>query len=198
MGGAILLSIYAGLFWVGVLMLTHFFLEFLHHTLEDYDMPAGHALWEVKLDIGLFLFALVIVLYSDAVLAALGLGHAARAAQAVKGAQMVTRLGIVERSLRILLLTIDDIAKFFLALWRGLSGNKKVVSVEAVPAKPLKQEESEHLPSCEPYPWKNVQKGDMFSLGFGLVCLFLIIASPFLMGTGYDVTFQTLASELHP
>jgi hypothetical protein len=115
-GGAIALSVWLNLFWVAMLMLGHFALEIFRGHLLKAERPIFHALWEVKLDIGLLLFALVVALYADHVLALLGLGQAARAGQAARGLQAVAKFGIVERALRILVLTMDDIARLVQAV----------------------------------------------------------------------------------
>lgn len=199
-GGAILLSIYAGLFWVAMLMLLHFILELISHNMAGTFRPLFHALWEIKLDIGLFFFALVIVLYSDAVMAALGLGHAARAAhagRAIKGAQMATRFGIIQRSLRVVLLIIDDLAKFCLAVWKGL--NKRKQGAGAYRPEPVYQsieEAREHGTGTA--PWHDLGKGDYFSLGFSALCLMLILVSPSLTGMETAEAIEALLLELRP
>lgn len=121
-GAAILLSIYATLFWVTLLMLCHYGLEIWRHYVIKAAHPILHALWEVKLDVALILFAFVITLYSDMVMAALGIGQAARAGQAVRGAQMLTRFAVIERALRIFFLTVDDITRVLLIGWRVIRG----------------------------------------------------------------------------
>lgn len=197
-GGAILLSIYAGLFWVAMLMLLHFILEAISHILADAPRPFLHAIWEIKLDIGLFFFALVIVLYSDAVMAALGLGHAARAAhagRAVKGMQVATRFGIIQRSLRVLLLIIDDLAKFFLAVWKGIN-KKKQGAYQPEPVYQSIEEAREHSHGRK--PWQNPGKGDYFSLGFSTICLVLIVSAPSLTGMETVDAVHAVLSELRP
>jgi hypothetical protein len=198
-GGAILLSVYADLFWVIMLMLVHFGLELWRHIIMKVDKTLLQALWHVKLDFALVLFALVIALYADFVLAALGIGQAARAGQAVRGAQMLTRFAIIERGLRIFFLTVDDIARVATIVWRSFKKNgasKKQTEVAMEHARELLEEE-------DPYdhtrgPWQKLSNGDKFSLGFGAVCLLLILFAPVIMGTSAEHTWSTLASELRP
>lgn len=198
-GGAILLSVYAGLFWVGMLMLLHMVLEYISHNIAGVPKPLAHALWETKLDIGLFLFALVIVLYSEAVMGALGLGQAARAGQAAtRGAQVVTRFGIIQRSLRVFLLIVDDLTKFMLAVWRGVRNKKKKKNGTGnnEPVYHSLEEAEEHNKGGP--PWRRMTKGDYGSLGFGFVCLCLIITAPLLTGFSAEGAIAEILSELRP
>lgn len=192
-GGAILLSVYAGLFWVGMLMLLHFLLELLRHSLAGIDKPFAHALWEVKLDIGLFLFALVIVLYSDSVLAALGLGHAARATQAMRGAQMATRFGIIQRSLRVFFMIVDDLTKFMLAVVKGITRSKNGGALPLSAAVREVVTEDESGP-----PWRRIGRGDYFSFAFMGGCLAFLLLAPLLTGTAAVDCLAEILAELTP
>lgn len=184
-GGAVVLSIYMSLFWVAMLMLVHLFLELMRHVSVRAPLPVLHSLWHVKLDIGLVLFALVVALYADTVMALLGLGQAARATQAVRGVQMATRFGIIERSMRVVLLTLDDIGLLLRGALKG-AGRRAVVPVAADPAV-----EAAH-------PWQNFSLGDRLSLGFGIACAVLIVLAPALTGAGVVGVAETLLGEMTP
>jgi hypothetical protein len=185
-GGAIALSIWLNLFWVAMLMLCHFFLEILRGRLVDAEQPVLHALWEVKLDIALLLFALVVALYSEQVLALLGLGQAARAGQAARGIQAVARFGIVERALRIVVLTMDDMARLVQAVIRLQRNGAEPASVPA-------EVQHEGTP-----PAAVLGKSDVASLVFAGACLLLILSAPSLTGaTAAEVGTQILV-ELSP
>lgn len=190
-GGAVVLSIYMSLFWVAMLMLVHLFLELMRHVSVRAPLPVLHSLWHVKLDIGLLLFALVVALYADTVMALLGLGQAARATQAVRGVQMATRFGIIERSMRVVLLTIDDVGLLLRGALKGVGrGRGATVSAPA------------HLsidPAAEAvHPWQDFSIGDRLSLGFGLSCAALILLAPALTGMGGVGVAETLLGEMTP
>ena len=196
-GAAIVLSVYANLFWVVMLMLGHYGLEVWRHYVIEVQGPLWAALWHVKLDIALVLFALVIALYAEMIMAALGLGQAARAGQAVRGAQMLTRFAIIERGLRVLFLTIDDITRVVLIVWKTMKGKNSTTTdrdMEEVRAK--MREEEEHI-HPEPAEGK-LSRGDIFSLSFGGLCLVLILAAPWIAGLGISETAISLMDALKP
>ncbi|NCO03221.1 MAG: hypothetical protein GW903_03420 [Alphaproteobacteria bacterium] len=198
-GAAIVLSVYANLFWVALLMIGHYGLEVWRHYVIEAKRPLLTALWHVKLDIALVLFALVIALYADLVMAALGLGQAARAGQAVRGAQMLTRFAIIERGLRIFFLTIDDIARIGMIVWKVMKGKNSKISktkrdMDNARLK-LKEEEERIHPQADS---GKLSKGDIFSLSFGTLCLALIFSAPWITGLGVNETAITLINELKP
>lgn len=190
-GGAVLLSVFMSLFWVILLMAGNFALKVYRNYLAAKPMPLLTSLWQVKLDIGLIFFALVIGLYSDHIFGALGLSQAARAGQAVRSLQMVTRFGIIERGLKIFFLTIDDQARLVNAVVKARKKKKLVVDV---PPEALPEPESS-LPS---YPWKFRGKGDIFSLSFGLVCIALLVFAPVILGKPAAETAQHILWQLKP
>lgn len=195
-GGAIILSVYTNLFWVSLLMLGHFGLEIWRHIIIRVDKPLLQALWHVKLDIALVMFALVIALYAEMVMAALGIGQAARAGQAVRGAQMLTRFAIIERGLRIFFLTVDDMARIALIVWKVIKGKNGKANRDMEDARAKLREEEERI-HPEPESGK-LSKGDIFSLGFGGVCLALILLAPIITGAGVLGTVEVILTELRP
>jgi hypothetical protein len=181
--GAIALSVWLNLFSVAMLMLGHFGLEVFRARLLKMERPVLQALWEVKLDIGLLLFALVVALYADQVLAVLGLGQAARAGQAARGLQVVAKFGIVERALRILVLTMDDIARLVQAI---VKFRNKGVDSEPMPA------------PTSPPPEAPNSVADVMSLAFTGACLLLIVFTPTLTGAAPAEVATQLLLELSP
>jgi hypothetical protein len=180
-GGAIILSIWLNLFWVAMLMLGHFGLEIFRGHLLKAERPLRHALWEVKLDVGLLLFALVVALYSEHVLALLGLGQAARAGQAARGLQVAAKFGIVERALRILVLTMDDMARLVQAI---IKFRKRGTEPPAASAS---------IVTADPAETAFAKMGDVLSLAFAVVCLLLILLVPSFTGaSAADVGAQIL------
>jgi hypothetical protein len=186
-GGAIALSIWFNLFAVAMLMLAHFGLEILRGHLLKADRPLLHAAWEVKLDIALLLFSLAVALYSEHVMALLGLGQAARAGQAARGMQFAARFGIIERALRIILLTVDDIARLVQALikFRRQRNGAPEPSFAAVV-------------SAHGAPEEGRGNGDALSLAFGALCLALILLAPSLTGEGAADVGAHVLRELSP
>jgi hypothetical protein len=183
-GGAVALSIWLNLFWVIMLMLVHFVLEIARGLLLQVRRPLMHALWEVKLDIALVLFALVVALYSEHVMAMLGLGQAARAGQAARGLQLATRFAIIERALRIIVLTMDDFARLVQASLK--LRNRR----NAAPAGGEAQLAAAVGPAAA--------AGDMLSLAFGAACLALILLLPSLIGTPADELTVQILHEISP
>jgi hypothetical protein len=185
-GGAVALSILLNLFWVIVLMLAHFALEIVRGHLLGAKRPLAHALWEVKLDIALVLFALVVALYADHVLALLGLGQAARAGQATRGLQAAARFGIIERTLRIVVLTADD-------AFRLVQAALKLRSRSAATAAPAPLATAPATSGGT-----GLGTGDIVSLAFGAVCLALILLAPDIIGTTPDAVASQVLHEVSP
>jgi hypothetical protein len=106
-GLAVVLAIWLGLFWLAAVVGVHFLIELVkQHHYDPRPLPVlARSLWELKLDIGLVVFGLVIAVYMGIILGAAGIGAAARV-----GAQAAARVGIWQRALRGILLTIDDVA----------------------------------------------------------------------------------------
>jgi hypothetical protein len=132
LGLAVGLSVFVSLFWLLVVGAVHFALECGRqaHYRNGRVEVIGHALWEVKLDIGLILLALTLVLYIEVVLGLLGIQSAARAAAATRaGARLGTRAAAWERNIRTFLLTVDEMARIAYAAWlvrKGGSGAHRV------------------------------------------------------------------------
>jgi hypothetical protein len=106
-GLAVVLAIWLGLFWLAAVVGVHFLIELVkQHHYDPRPLPIlTRSLWELKLDIGLVVFGLVIAVYMGIILGAAGIGAAARV-----GAQAAARAGIWQRALRGILLTVDDVA----------------------------------------------------------------------------------------
>jgi len=199
-GGAILLSIFMSLFWVTMLMLAHFALEVWRHRLLGIPNPYIHALWHTKLDFSLIILAFAIAVYAEALFAALGLGQAAR------GAQMATRLGVIERGLRAGLMTIDEAGLFLRALAKGKRKQADGAEAAAVcldqaeetPAVKRKMAAHQEMADEDPAPWRSPTKGDWASIGFAVACVTLILAAPALTGGDLGGVGRIILEELHP
>lgn len=189
-GGAIALSVWTNLFWVIMLMLCHFVLEIVRGRLIGERHPLAHALWEVKLDIALVLFAIVVALYAEHVLAALGIGQAARAGQAAtRGVQFATRFAVIERASRVALLTMDDIARLIQAAIK-FKNRKTAPEPETGPAPGSGNPQGSSPDS--------MTAGDMVALAFGATCVLLIVLMPTLLGTPPNELGDNILEELSP
>ncbi len=193
--GAMALSVFMNLFWVMMLALVHVTLKTIRNMIVDQPAPFLSALWQVKLDIALILFAVTISVYSHHLFAALGLGQAAR------GAAIATRFGIIERGLKVFFMTIDDQARLVGAALK-LARRSRAVEKENAHLPDLPEVVAESGIDPEPYthtlPWKKVGKGDYFAMGFALLCLTLLVSSPALLGIEPAAALQTILHEISP
>lgn len=113
LGLAVGLSVFVSLFWLVVVAAFHFALELARQSYE-WERPGdvvAHALWEVKLDIGLVLLALTLVLYIEVVLGILGLQSAARAGAATHLVRGSSRAAALEHWVRAGLLAVDELLR---------------------------------------------------------------------------------------
>lgn len=208
-GLAVVLSIAISLFWLVALVVAHFVLEWVRQIYEAQnagDQPGFgglllRVLWELKLDLALIVFALVLAVYMEMALGVVGLGAAGRSgamatARAVgrSGAMTTARVGsrfaVLQRVLRGVLLSLDDAAQVARAILqrRGASPPDEAATASA----------SRPLPDGRPGLRVSWSKADYAILGFGTLSLVLLMLAPVL--TDHDVRslLLTLAKELHP
>lgn len=224
-GGSVLLSIFASLFWVAMMVVAHFLLELFRHRAMKPGAALLHALWHLKLDVALIVFALVLALYGDTIFAALGLGQAARAGQAVRGMQIATRFAILERGIRVFLLTVDDLARVVRVVVKMITGRKSAAAATqgrfttAMPGEERAADRAaghdgaahpgggsgifsgaEHCRGGaeEAAPWRKPGGGDIFALCFGALCLALVIGAPLLRGQPAAEIRAVVAGQLSP
>jgi len=106
-GLAVVLSIAISLFWLVALVVAHFALEWVRQIYEAQnagDQPGFgglllRVLWELKLDLALIVFALVLAVYMEMALGVVGLGAAGRSG-AMATARAVGRSGGHDHSAR--------------------------------------------------------------------------------------------------
>jgi hypothetical protein len=149
----------------------------------------SEALWELKLDIALVLFAFVISLYMDIVLGMAGIGGAARlgAAAARSGA----RFAAWQRIIRGLLLTVDDAAQVVrvVSVAKKNNGVPQDDEEESVETGPVQRFSS----------WAGAwRRGDWVAIALGVVFIALLTLTPFLTEHTYPSALAVLADELHP
>jgi hypothetical protein len=110
LAASVILSIFISLFWLLVVIGVHFAFECIRqaHYRSGRRNVLLHAVWEVKLDIGLAGLAFAVALYVDMILGVLGLQSAVRVAAA---ARVGARAAAWERNLRTFLLTVDEMTR---------------------------------------------------------------------------------------
>lgn len=210
LGLAVGLSVFVSLFWLLVVAGLHFVLECgrqAHYRGSRWEVGA-HALWEIKLDVGLVLLALTLVLYIDVVLGLLGLQSAARAAAVTRaGARIGTRAAAWERNIRTFLLTVDEMARVAYAAFmvrKGGPGGKRARSRESgeLPiASASADAEGDAVPAV-PQPsagwrgeWGLGDRIGMLLVASGIV---LLLAAPFLTVHDWGTAIATIMAELRP
>ncbi len=191
-GLAVVLSIWISLFWLVAVVGVHFIFEVVrqqHLLRTGTGRVVLEALWELKLDIALVIFALALTLYMPFVLGVVGLQGAARIGAASRAA---ARFAGWERTLRGILLSADDAAQVVkaAAMKRAKAANGAVVveaqevEVAALPQGPTWRE-----------PWTT---GTWIAIALGVVCVLLIVAAPLLTDHTAVSALLAMAAELHP
>lgn len=194
-GLAVLLSIWISLFWLVVVVVIHFIFELIRQRRFHANgrRVLSEALWELKLDIALVLFALVVSLYMDLALGVVGLQSAARAGAAAQvGLRGGARFAAWQRIIRGLLLSVDDVAQVARVVAKGKGDDETAVSPTADPEA---AEPTETPASSWRGPWG---KGDWAAIGLAAGCLLLLFFTPLLTDHTGASTLAALAAELHP
>jgi hypothetical protein len=191
LGASVILSIFISLFWLLFVIAIHFGFECYRqsHYIRDRRNVLLHALWEVKLDIGLAALAFAVALYVDVIMGLLGIQSATRVAQA---ARVGARAAAWERNLRTFLLTIDEItrvshAAYTLGLRHRRGGKSQGAAI--VPA----------VARADVPAWRGRWGwGDRIGLALVTVGLTLIVLAPLL--TPHDVagSLMVILEQLKP
>ncbi len=197
-GLAVVLSLAISLFWLVAVVAVHGVLEWFVHWRQQPSVVhcLARVLWELKLDIGLILFALALSVYLDVVMGVAGLSAASRgAAAASRGAQAAGRFMAWQRAVRAVLLTLDDLVQIA-RMATGVASRKR------------NSPGDEHIPrakSCEEssfHPWGGWAArwtwGDRLSLGFGAVFAVALLIAPLITHHGPGCVAGILLKELHP
>ncbi len=189
---AVVLSIWISLFWLVAVVAVHFAFELIRqlpHFATRREV-LGEALWEVKLDIALVVFAFVISLYMELVLGILGLRSAAQLGAAVRGG---SRIAGWQSAIRGALLSVDDavhvVRSFFMRKGGGDAPSPPAVKAEKGPAEVPPPGLSIHA------RWT---AGDWFSLSLLVSSALLVLLSPAFTEHTLQTALETLALELHP
>jgi hypothetical protein len=183
-GLAVVLSVWVSLFWLVAVVAAHFALELIRQASvhRGWSRVALESAWELRLDVALVLFALVLAVYMDVVLGLVGLQGAARLGAATR---VVSRFAGWERTLRGLLLSADDAAQVARAVMLRRRG--ATAPVEAPAAR--------HPRGTWREPWG---AGTWIALGIGGACLLLLAGAPVLTDHTLSTAAARLANELRP
>jgi hypothetical protein len=193
LAASVLLSILISLFWLLVVIAVHFVFECVRqaHYRQGRNGVLLHALWEVKLDIGLALLAFAVALYVDVVLGLLGLQSATRVAAA---ARLGARAAAWERNVRTFLLTVDEITRVSHAAYTLGIRRRRSAGPAATP-------ESTVLPSPAVLPpaWR-LRWGWADRIGIALVSvgLGLILLAPVLTHHDLAGAIALMLEQLRP
>lgn len=192
LGASVVLSIFISLFWLLFIIAIHFAFECYRqsHYIRGRNTVLLHALWEVKLDIGLAALAFAVALYVDMILGLLGIQSAARIAHATR---LGARAAAWERNLRTFLLTIDEITRVSHAAYTlGLRRRGRANGTPA-PAKPATAGVTIVPPWQARWGW-----GDRIGVALVSVGGSLIILAPVL--TPHDVasSVSMILQQLRP
>lgn len=216
-GLAIVLSLWLGLFWLLAVVAVHLALELIkqHHLRTQPSRVIAWSLWELKFDLALILFSLVVLLYMDTVLGLAGLGASGRIA--AQGAR-ATRFHQVVRSI---LISVDDVARIGGKVaasppWKRAAKTITAAAATTLAVRPSKpelnnspndqattqnddQNDTRNAETSRAFPWHTRwSKGDWVSIGFAVICSALLLAAPYLTKAGWQKTMATITSELHP
>jgi hypothetical protein len=204
-GAAVLLSIWISLFWLVVVVGVHFAFELVRcrHHQHPWAGAVAVSTWEVKLDLALVAFALALAVYMDVLLGLAGLQGAARvganAGRAVRGG---TRFVVWKRVLRGVLLSVDDAAQVGRAALRSRRKKKHGEDGEdGEDGEPVEEDTEPEPASNEPTrdPWRGPWSlADRLTIGFGTLCLLLLVVAPWLTDHDGAAVLSMLGQELHP
>jgi hypothetical protein len=191
-GLAVVLSIWISLFWLIAVVAVHFAFElFCHrHRGQSWSTCALGALWEIKLDVALVAFALVLGVYMDVMLGVVGLSGAGRVA--ASAGRVAGRFAVWERVLRGFLLSVDDAAQVGRAIVKARKGRR-------LASQPPIVEEVSSADDVWTPPWRGPWGlGDRLTLGFGVACVVLVIAAPVISHHDLPEVLAILADDLDP
>jgi hypothetical protein len=185
-GLALVLSMWISMFWLVAVVVAHAVLEWYaldRRGIRDHRF--GIVVWHLKLDIGLVLVALWLGLYLDTIFGLVGLGAAARA-----GAQTAARVVAWQRTIRGVLMTVDEAAHVVKAV-AVRNGGKKHKAGPAV-------ETAQVLADDRP-PWRQPwTRGDKFAVAFTMSLVVLILLTPAFTDHTVGSMLAVLAADLHP
>jgi hypothetical protein len=206
-GLSIVLSIAISLFWLLFVVLIHFAFELVTQSRAQSGAKNifYESLWETKLDFALVVFALLLAVYLDFIFGVAGLGAAARggavaasrtgagaANTGAKVAQVSTRFVAMQRAIRGIMLSLDDVANASKSFFqrkkpksekinepeKNSAGNNYVASGSSWTAK-----------------WSVI---DYIGVAVFAVSALLILLAPVLIGMNWSEILTITTEEFHP
>lgn len=205
-GLSVVLSIVISLFWLLFVVLIHFAFELIT---QSRMRPGGRSmllesLWETKLDFALVIFALWLAVYLDFIFGIAGLGAAARGgaiaasrtgSQAAniggKVAQVSARFAALQRIIRGILLSLDDVANAAKSFFQ----RKKSLPADDGEEACKVMENQDVQGSSWTGKWTGVDYAGviLFLLSFALILL-----APFITGLTWAEIGSVITEEFHP
>lgn len=182
-GLAVVLSIWISLFWLIAVVAVHGMLEWVRQRHDDSEIRGvlARVLWELKLDIALVLFALVVTVYMEIVLGIAGLSGAARI-----GLAGGARFAGWQKVIRGVLLSLDDAAQLGRAALRRGNGGESVADGAV---------EDRSIWGGWTGQWAI---GDWLSLFLGIASAGLLLMCPWITDHTFASMLSEIAQELHP
>ena len=199
-GLAVILSIWLGLFWLVAVVAAHGMIELYRQIVlgQPFRLAILEALWEIKLDIGLIIFAFWLDVYLSFIFGIAGLSAGARTAANLgsKAAQTGTRAAIWQRLIRGVFISLDDLGLAFRAFANRKKDKGSKIS-ETTPREDTKEVEDSEYAGKNSWTGK-YSPGDWFSMGFGFIFMLLILLSPVLIDKSYQEVASIILNELKP
>lgn len=196
---AVVLAIAINLFYLTLVVAIHGLFEWVkqRRLVDDRIGQFSRVLWELKLDVGLVFFGLSMEVYMEYALGLVGLGAAARAGAA--GGRFV----VLQNVLRATLLSVDDAAQVGRMVAAKRSGEEEDGTDGALLIDPdeeaLREARAIANKNGRLGPWiGRYSLGDKISLGFGALCLALILVAPAITPHDFASVWQAIAEEMHP
>lgn len=178
---ALVLSMAISMFWLAAVVAVHGAIEYWTMGKEGIrEQRLGRTLWHIKLDIMLVLAALWLGLYIDLLFGVAGLGATART-----GAQVSARLLAWQRTIRGVLLSVDEAALAAKAALKRGNGNKNA--------------SRRRRPIVPPPPWVQAWGwGDRITVATIVLFAAMILLAPWLTDHSLTEALAILAEDLHP
>ncbi len=191
-GLAVGLSLTIGVFWLFVVVAGHLALEVVekrHFGCRGPVRTLAWSLWDMKLDLGLCLAAVVLLMYTTMTFGVLGVGSASRAT--LLGIR-VSRLAALSRLSPVPIRDAALSARF--ALVRKVDRREQAQKL----GEDRDRARAERLCS-EQFPWHESWSWmDRISLGFIALNIAALLASPLLVEESAGEILDTLRDQLHP
>lgn len=177
---ALVLSMAISMFWLVAVVAAHGVIEYWSLGRQGIrEQRLGRTLWHIKLDIMLVLAALWLGLYIDLLFGVAGLSAAART-----GAQVSARVLAWQRTIRGVLLSVDEAA---------LAGKAVLGRGAKDESGPVRQIEAPPPPWLGRWSW-----GDRLTLATSAFFLVLILLTPAITDHSVADALAILAEDLHP